>query len=274
MGNFNDDLAESIAVLRDNAPPSGAPYYGLFSGGKDSVALKHVARMAGVPVVWHYNVTTIDPPELVRFIKRQHADVEWVRSPRGNFFRRAAEVKGFPTRRCRWCCAEYKEQMVLTGSHLLMGIRAQESSARAARWALVQPHWRTSELVVNPLLRWEAEDLWDFIRGESLPYCGLYDDGFHRLGCVGCPNARKGRYVHFARWPKYERRWRYVFRRTWERRSGTVQRDGKPWFGDRYFVCWEQMWDWWLSDARLPDRPDPHQLLLPGAAVAAGAKGA
>ena len=107
--DFAADLVESIECLRANAPADGRPYYGCFSGGKDSVALKHVARMAGVAVDWHYNVTTIDPPELVRFIQRAHPDVKWLRSPHGPFFRRAAEVKGFPTRRTRWCCAEYKE---------------------------------------------------------------------------------------------------------------------------------------------------------------------
>jgi len=253
--SLDSDLAESIEIVRANAPADGSPYYGLFSGGKDSVALREVARIAGVAVEWHYNVTTIDPPPVVRFIQRHHADVRWVRSKHGPFFRRAAEVKGFPTRRSRWCCQEYKESRVPSDRVLLMGIRAEESARRAARWKNVQTHWRSGATVVNPLLLWDSEELWQFIRGASVPYCSLYDEGFHRLGCVGCPMARaRGKRLAFNRWPKFEERWRYVFRRTWERRHGTTQRDGRPWFGDAYFHDWEEMWQWWLSDAGLPCR--------------------
>ena len=251
--DFEADLEESIECLRANAPADGRPYYGCFSGGKDSVALKHVARMAGVAVDWHYNVTTIDPPELVRFIQRAHPDVKWLRSPHGPFFRRAAEVKGFPTRRTRWCCAEYKEcHTAPPGQPMLMGIRAQESSARAARWGMVtaRPD-RGGATMVNPLLHWDAADLWSFIRGEAVPYPSLYDEGFARLGCVGCPmNTQRAR--DLDRWPRFRERWRYVFRRTWERRTGSVQRAGRRWFGDRLFADWEAMWEWWLSNRPLP----------------------
>jgi phosphoadenosine phosphosulfate reductase len=246
------DLDKAIEVCRANAPADGSPYYGLFSGGKDSVALREVARMAGVPVVWHYNVTTIDPPELVHFIRREYPDVIWVRSPHGNFFRRA-ETKGFPTRRCRWCCEEYKERRNPPGATMLMGIRAQESARRAARWTHAQPHWRTGDTVINPLLWWGAEDLWLFIRGHSVPYCELYDEGFYRLGCIGCPMARgSGRRRQFARWPRFETLWQRLFWRVWGRRTGTLQRDGRPWFGDAYFADWRAMWEWWLSDRPLP----------------------
>ena len=247
--DFAADLSESIAALREHAPANGEPYYGLFSGGKDSVALKHLAHIAGVPVEWHYNVTTIDPPELIKFIRREHADVKWIRPKYGNFFRRAAEKKGFPTRRARWCCEEYKESVMPKGITALMGIRAQESPRRAKRWGIVGEHFRTGGKVINPLYKWEASDLWDFIRGEGVPYCELYDEGFHRLGCIGCPMASEaGRRREFTRWPLYEKKWQYVFRRTWERRTGTIQRDGRQWFGDVYFQNWRGMWDWWMRD--------------------------
>lgn len=51
-----------------------------------------------------------------------------------------------------------------------------------------------------------------------------------------------------------ERHWRKVFRRTWERRTGTTQRDGRLWFGDAFFNDWREMWDWWLCDRPLPPR--------------------
>ena len=253
---FDDELPDlidrSIAILRENEPADG--YYGCFSGGKDSIVIKRLAAMAGVKVGWHYNVTTIDPPELVRFIRREHPDVIWERPKHGNFFRRM-EKKGFPTRRARWCCDEYKESRSPNGATLILGIRAEESSARAARWSEVMPHFRTGAATVQPILRWASDEIWTFIRAEGLAYCSLYDEGFHRLGCICCPMATaKNRRAELARWPRYERLWMRTFERIWERRTCTLQRDGRPWFGDVYFRDWREMWEWWLSDSALPPR--------------------
>jgi len=134
-----------------------------------------------------------------------------------------------------------------------MGIRAAESPRRAKTWGIVTHHARTRSQAINPLIHWPDDVLWKFIRGAGLAYCSLYDEGFVRLGCVGCPMARdRVRLAEFARWPRFEARWKYVCRRTWERRSGTTQSNGRPWFGDRYFSGWEEMWEWWVHDVRLP----------------------
>lgn len=230
---------------------NGEPYYGLFSGGKDSVVTKHLAKMAGVPVVWNYNITTIDPPELVHFIKREHPDVVRIPPEYGNFFNRM-EKKGFPTRINRWCCAEYKEGQSPKDAKLLMGIRGQESPRRAARWSLVQTHFSTKQKVVNPIYKWDASDLWDFILAEKIPYCSLYDEGFKRLGCVGCPNSNKEK--EFLRWPRFARLYRRSFNRIWERRIGTYLKDGRPWFGGVYFHSADEMFEWWCSKKSLPEK--------------------
>lgn len=247
-------IANSIAVLRENEPAEG--YYGAFSGGKDSVIIKELARRAGVKVTWHYNVTTIDPPELVRFIREQHPDVHWDRPKHGNFFHRM-EKKGFPTRVARWCCEEYKESAPPKGSVLIMGIRAAESPRRAKTWKLVTFHTRTRAWCISPILPWSDAAVWEFIKGEKIPYCSLYDEGFKRLGCIGCPMARKaGKRMEFDRWPRFEALWKRSFQRIWERRGDPSyrQRDGRIWFGRVYFHNWEEMWEWWLSDKSLPPR--------------------
>lgn len=242
--------AKAIALLRASDPTAdgGDPYYGCFSGGKDSVVIKQLALEAGVACQWHYNNTTIDPPELLRFIKAYHPDVTWVPPKHGNFFHRAAQ-KGFPTRRARWCCQEYKEGQTPAGRVAIFGVRAQESPRRAKSWKPTTMHTRTHSWVVSPILRWTEDDVWAFIHSRALPYCSLYDEGFKRLGCIGCPMAREAsRRREFARWPKYEAAWRRMFHRVWARRSGSLQRNGKVWFGDVYFRNADEMFEWWLSD--------------------------
>ncbi len=255
--------ADAIKLLRLMVPADGSPYWGCFSGGKDSCVIKELARLAGVPVEWHYNVTTIDPPELVHFVRREHPDVSFDR-PEMNFFVFAiAKHKGFPTRKRRWCCEHYKERRSPPGRRLIMGIRAEESSRRAKNWGPFTIHSNGRSSVVSPILRWVTEHVWQFIRQHDLPYCCLYDEGFDRLGCIGCPMARKAnREKEFARWPGYERKWKELFRKTWETLTGKTQRNGQQWFGDRYFACWEEMWRWWLFDEPLPKEDDKCQGLL------------
>ncbi len=255
-------IEASVETLR-MYEPKDAPYYGCFSGGKDSVVIKEVARLAGVAIDWHYNVTTIDPPELVYFIRDKHPDVTFNRPP-GNFFSLILK-RGFPTRRRRWCCETFKESKSPKGARLVMGIRAAESPRRAANWQTLTPIHGTSrsggsatdgrpkEYAVLPILHWHDDDVWAFIRERELPYCSLYDEGWKRLGCIGCPmSGPKGRARDFARWPRYEMLWRRAFKRLWEKRANTKQRDGREWFGSARFDNWEAMWDWWNGDGPLP----------------------
>lgn len=61
-----DKEALAIQIIRDNEPPEG--YFVAFSGGKDSVVALGLTRRAGVRHEASHNLTTVDPPELVRFI--------------------------------------------------------------------------------------------------------------------------------------------------------------------------------------------------------------
>lgn len=250
-------IERSIALLREHEP-LGVGYYGAFSGGKDSCVIKELAQLAGVKVTWHYNQTTIDPPELVRFLREHHPDVVWERPKHGNFFHRM-EQKGFPTRVQRWCCEEYKESVPPRGAVMILGVRAAESPRRKTIWKPVTFHTRTRAWCVAPIVDWSDDDVWEFIHSRSLPYCSLYDEGFHRLGCIGCPMARAaGKRREFDRWPRFEALWQRAFQRIWEKRTapGYLQRDGRKWFGQVYFRDWREMWDWWLSNDSLPEPLD------------------
>ena len=65
---YGMDMVE-VAIERLKAFEPKEGYYLAFSGGKDSVTVKALADMAGVKYDAHYTVTSVDPPELVRFVK-------------------------------------------------------------------------------------------------------------------------------------------------------------------------------------------------------------
>ena len=62
-----DKVKQAIQYFKSFEPEEW--YFLAFSGGKDSVVIKRLAEMAGVKFDAHYSVTSVDPPELVRFIK-------------------------------------------------------------------------------------------------------------------------------------------------------------------------------------------------------------
>lgn len=106
-------------------------YYLAFSCGKDSQALYHIAELAGVKFDAHMNLTSVDPPEVIRFVKHQYKEVDLIK-PKKSIYQLAVEKQILPTMRVRWCCAEYKE-LSGAGRVTLIGIRHQESSRRAKR---------------------------------------------------------------------------------------------------------------------------------------------
>ena len=231
---------KAVERIRAFEPPEG--YYLAFSGGKDSVVLKALADRAGAKYDAHYSVTTIDPPELTRFIRRHHPDVAWDH-PVKPFLRRLVE-KGFPRRQGRWCCEEYKERGG-AGRVVLTGIRAAESARRGKRRMVETCMNDPSKRYVHPIIDWSEEDVWRYIRAEGLPYCELYDQGWKRIGCLFCPMLYHKRRRHEVRiYPRYAAAFRKAFCALYERRkaagAGSVDRwpDGNA------------MFDWWLGDGR------------------------
>lgn len=246
-----DKVDLAIKRLKEFEPSEG--YYLAFSGGKDSVTLKRLADMSGVKYDAHYNVTTIDPPELVYFIRDVHPDVERNR-PKVPFLKRMVK-KGFPLRRARWCCDEYKEGGGV-GRIILTGIRWEESSKRAGRKMVEQCLRHTAKLYVHPIIDWTSKDVWDFIRAENIPYCNLYDKGFKRLGCLMCPMATvRERQREMELYPGYEKQFRKAFRRLYQRRKAAGSTVVDRWSDG------DAMFEWWMAGEGF-DKENPDQRVM------------
>ena len=118
-----DMVQRAIDRLKAFEPKEG--YRLAYSGGKDSIVIKRLAEMAGVKFEAHYNVTSVDPPEVIRFVKQSYPEVDLIK-PKKSIYQHAIEKQILPTMRVRWCCAEYKENAG-AGRVTLIGIRHQES---------------------------------------------------------------------------------------------------------------------------------------------------
>jgi phosphoadenosine phosphosulfate reductase len=241
-------VKKAVGFLQLHEPADG--YYLAYSGGKDSGVLLELARLAGVRFDAWYNCTTIDPPELVRFIKREHPEVGWNR-PKENLWTRAIQ-RSLPTRLARWCCEEYKEQGGKGRAGKLIGVRAAESARRKGLWREIFVDRKGSgQKIFCPILYWTDADVWAFHRERGIPYCELYDQGFERLGCVGCPLAGYNNQAkEFERWPRFRDGWRRAAYRYIEKWRGVPTRQGERRFFEDIIAPDgdpERYWQWWIS---------------------------
>lgn len=114
---------------------------------------------------------------------------------------------------------------------------------------LIESCYTRHKTTVNPIIFWTEKEVWEYIREFNIPYCKLYDEGFHRLGCIGCPMARRnGREKEFARWPKYKAAYLRAFEEMLKVREAKGKIDGS-W---RPGTTPEDIYHWWMEDGVMP----------------------
>ena len=207
-------LDKTIDRLKAFEPEEG--YYGAFSGGKDSQVLYHVAQLAGVNVDWHFHLTSVDPPQLLRFIRANYPAVEW-HTPKRTMFQLILDHKMLPTRLIRFCCSELKEGGG-KGRSVLVGVRAEESTKRSG-YPMVEACQRNRQYLIRPLLDWKWNDVWGFLASQKIEHCILYDPPykFKRIGCIGCPMAGRGAWREFRFFPNFKKAYLNTIRRVMEK---------------------------------------------------------
>lgn len=89
---------------------------------------------------------------------------------------------------------------------------------------LVEMCMRTNKRLLNPIVDWTDGDVWRFLNSNGIEHCCLYDEGFKRLGCIGCPlSGSKNMIRDFERWPKYMELYIRAFERMIERHPGQIK---------------------------------------------------
>lgn len=258
----------------------GKPLICEYSGGKDSDVTLWLFELSGIPFEVHNSHTTVDAPPTVYHIKETFKRLEGkgIKCSIDYHVKQDGSVTTMwnliprklmpPTRRVRYCCSDLKEggnadRMIATG------VRWAESKMRSKRSAyevlaktakdsigvsdekmlitdnddtrrLFESCQMKAKTVVNPIIDWTDRNVWDVVENENIPLCELYDWGYERIGCIGCPLARKcQREREFYDFPKYKEAYIKAFDEMLVER----RKRGK----ETKWTCGEEVFLWWME---------------------------
>lgn len=259
----------------------GKPLVCTYSGGKDSDVMLELFKRSGIPFEVHNSHTTVDAPPTVYHIRKKFRELElqgikasiemptyrekpvtmWSLIPQ----------KGMPpTRLMRYCCSVLKETGC-ANRFIATGVRWDESNARSGRAEyetisaskkdkivisdeimlmndnsekrkMTEHCMKKNKMVVNPIIDWTHRNIWEFIRSEKIQYNPLYDCGYSRVGCIGCPMAGNGRWKEFADFATYKKTYIRAFDKMLEYLQANYKKNPPKWkSGYEVFL-------WWMED--------------------------
>lgn len=202
-----------------------------------------------------------------------------------------------PTRLARYCCKELKEntnkgRITVTGSRRHESANRKQNSGDAVIFdgkiaqeaanmygtdvkkvnrggvvlnyddsdsrKIVEHCYRTAKVIVNPIADFAEDDVWDCIHQYNLPYCKLYDEGWKRLGCLGCPmgNTRIQEF-QFEKYPHIKRYYLNAFD------AMLKERERKGLVNRCHWNNAEDVMRWWLGYDKKsnPNQIDIEELL-------------
>lgn len=277
--------AKAIEALK-MFEPEDEPYYLCYSGGKDSDVIRILAQLAGVKHEIHHNLTTVDAPETIQYIKTiPNVQIDKARYSDGSvktMWNLIPKKRIPPTRLMRYCCSELKE---VGGKNRfkITGVRWAESKNRKdnqggitiiGKPKTIQKHlsendinfrltdkggvvlnldnadsrraiehcYRTATTLINPIIDWSDDDVWEFLHHYGCEANPLYKCGYGRIGCIGCP---LGGYASMKRkfrlYPKYKQLYIHAFERMLKERTlnGKINKDA--------WSSGEAVFNWWIN---------------------------
>lgn len=239
-------------------------------------------RRSGIPFEVHNSHTTADAPQTVRYIRKVfrelelqgvHCEIEMpmYKGERTSMWKLIPQKLMPPTRLVRYCCSILKE----TGCknrYIATGVRWDESEARSDRAEfekvgktkkeaeqfdtvmlmndntasrrMTELCMQKHKMIVNPIIDWTHTDIWNFINSEHIEACELYQMGYNRVGCIGCPMAGKKRWKEFRDFPAYEK----LYLRAFDQMLQERKQRGK----ECQWENAEEVFLWWMEDNNIP----------------------
>lgn len=191
LKNLERHAIRFIKIEKDRRPECNVA----FSGGKDSVVVRELARKAGVTDCYYVD-TGLEFPETTEFVRSLDIPL----TLRGQDFQEGLRKNGIPAKDHRWCCEWLKLEPVRQWRETrgecvtVQGNRWYESFARAGLPGVAENPYYSGQLNISPIRGWRALEVFLYIWWRELPVNPLYEQGFERVGCWMCPAMLESEY--------------------------------------------------------------------------------
>lgn len=249
-----------------------------YSGGKDSEIIVDLALKSGIKFEVQHSHTTADAPETVYHIRKRFKELEekgikctinmpYYKGQRVSMWSLIPIKKMPPTRLMRYCCSVLKETAGRNRC-IVTGVRRAESVKRKSSGVVEVKHTDINKRIIinndndekrqivercqmqakiayNIIVDWDNDTIKDYIDSEHIDCNPLYQCGFNRVGCIGCPMVNKKRAFEFARYPKYRDLYISAFDKMLEIRKS----EGKNCYSWNNGI---DVFHWYMQDGVLP----------------------
>lgn len=110
----------------------------------------------------------------------------------------------------------------------------------------IESCFRTHKVLINPLIDWDDEFLWWYIKHENICLNPRYKKkSVCRVGCIGCPMAGDGRWEQFREFPTYKQNYIKAFDRMLIERERRGLENRKQW------ETGLKVFKWWMEDKNM-----------------------
>ena len=236
----------------------------------------------------HTTVDSPTTVRYIRSVMKQYGERGFIHYPEKTMWQLIVEKMFPPTRLARYCCAELKEKggkgrrkitgvrwaesnnrknnqglVTIIGKQKEVQKIAQEAEANfnitkrggiilntdnSSERRVVESCYRTTSTMINPIIDWTDEDVWNFLHYYGCESNPEYCEGEKRIGCIGCPLAGgKQQKKEFAKYPKY----RQAYVRAFDRMVKALEQKGRKTFDPDNGYYWkdgESVMRWWVGD--------------------------
>ncbi len=219
-----------------------------FSGGKDSIVLLDLVKRSGIDFVAVFNYAFEDP-DVVNFIKTEYPEVI-IQKKNTSYFQLIKEKGFFPESSMRYCCDYFKEN---SENATITGVRRYESKGRKGRKVFTanKTFYRTNkefdvfsaecssvykgEIQLKPIVDWNDNEVWLYIKKNRLPYPKLYNEAQRRCGCMMCPLATlNSNLYYFKKYPNLLSFAKHIS----EFSDLTIHKTGVTYTPEQFLFCW------------------------------------